>query len=387
VTHLLAAMHRSNFRTAALALGALLALALWPIDNVAAAPTDDLRRALQRIDRQLCNKFDKVSCRRNAGKPKAQRKKQPSKKAVAQAAQKKIAAPSPSELTKKQDDKIPAEVASVPAANSKRPIPVLKPAKLKAKKKLAADAQQTASIEVAPGKIDLPEVPKKPPVKTAMLPKPVLKPPVFKPSVLKPQVSPPVLNVMPDDALSGDACIAALRKMKVDFVLQATPVVSGSCSVVEPVKVSSIGTGEGRVKLPDQPLLTCGFAARFASWLTEKGEPAVQSATGSRIQSMGTGPGFQCRGRNGDSSAKLSEHAFGNAVDIEYIKLANGQVIGIGDALNTGSKYHSVLATLRGAGCDYFTTVLGPGANAAHASHFHFDLERRGKKGNHKLCQ
>jgi hypothetical protein len=357
---------------------------LWPIDNVAAAPSDDLRRALQRIDRQLCNKFNKPSCRRSAGKPKAQRKKQPTKNAEEQAAQKKKLAPSPAELSKKQDDKIPADVASVAAANSKRPIPVLKPAKLNARIAPETDAQQTASVEVATGKIDLPEVTTPPPPKIAMLPKPVLKPKSPPP---RPNVSPPVINIMPDGTLSGEACIAALRKMKVDFDLQATPVVAGACSVMEPVKVSSIGTGEGRVKLPDQPLWTCGFAARFASWLTEKGEPAVRSATGSRIQSMGTGPGFQCRGRNGDISAKLSEHAFGNAVDIEYIKLADGQVIKVEDAGNAGSKHRAVLASLRGAGCDYLTTVLGPGANSAHASHFHFDLERRGKKGSHKLCQ
>jgi hypothetical protein len=373
-------MHQGIFRTAALALAALLALALWPIDYAAATPSDDLRRALQRIDRQLCNKFNKPSCRRSAGKPKAQIKKQASKKAVAQAAQKKNAAPSPSDASKKLDDEVPADVASA----FKRPIPVLKPVKLRTTNKPETDAQQTASVEVAAGKIDLPEASTPPLPKVAVLPKPVLKP--MKPPP-RPNVSPPVINVMPDDALSGEACIAALRKMKVDFDLQATPVVAGSCSVMEPVKVSAIGTGEGRVKLPDQPLLTCGFAARLASWITEKGDPAVRSATGSRIQSMGTGPGFQCRGRNGDNSAKLSEHAFGNAVDIEYIKLATGELIGIGEALNTSSKYHPVLATLRGAGCDYFTTVLGPGANSAHASHFHFDLERRGKKGSHKLCQ
>ena len=380
VTHLLANMHRSmnSFRTRTLALGALLALALWPFDNLAAAPSDDLRRALQRIDRQLCNKFDKLSCRRGTGK-KAQRKKQPSKNTVAQAAQKKKATSSPSELPNKQDDKVPAEVS-----NSKRPIPVLKPASLDKKKKPAADAEETASIAVTSGKIDLPKPSTQPSVKIAMVPKPVLKPKTPPP---RPNASPPVINIMPDDALSGEVCIAALRKMKVDFDLAATPVVAGSCSVVEPVRVSSIGTGEERVKFPDQPLWTCGFAARFASWITEKGEPAVRSATGSRIQSMGTGPGFQCRGRNGDNSAKLSEHAFGNAVDIEYIKLADGQVIKVEDAGNAGSKHRAVLATLRGAGCDYFTTVLGPGANSAHASHFHFDLERRGKKGNHRLCQ
>jgi hypothetical protein len=41
----------------------------------------------------------------------------------------------------------------------------------------------------------------------------------------------------------------------------------------------------------------------------------------------------------------------------------------------------------RTAACGYFTTVLGPGANAAHASHFHFDLAMRGKNGDHRICE
>jgi hypothetical protein len=102
---------------------------------------------------------------------------------------------------------------------------------------------------------------------------------------------------------------------------------------------------------------------------------------------MGTGPGYQCRGRNGDNSAKLSEHAFGNAVDIERITLQGGDTIAIRDAMTIGAKFQPVLATLRATSCNYFTTVLGPGANAAHAEHFHFDMARRGKQGNFKLCQ
>lgn len=361
--------------TRAVFLGALLTLALWPVDDLSAAPADDLRRALQRLDRQLCGKFNKPGCHRSAARPKAQRKKPQTTKAASQAAQKKPA-PSPSGPPKNPNDIATADAAATPAAHAKRPIPVLKPANLKAGKTPVADSQQTASVEAAPGKQDLPEVAKQPPAKTAMLPKPVP----------KPEAPPPVTNIMPDDALSGEACIAALRTMKVDFDLPAAPVVSGSCSVTEPVRVKSIGAGESRVKFPDRPLLTCGFAARLASWLGKKGEPAVRGATGSRILAMGTGPGYQCRGRNGDSGAKLSEHAFGNAVDIGYFKLADGQVINVEDAATAGSRNYSVLAALRRTGCEDFTTVLGPGADAAHASHFHFDLERRGKKGNNKLC-
>ncbi len=84
---------------------------------------------------------------------------------------------------------------------------------------------------------------------------------------------------------------------------------------------------------------------------------------------------------------KLSEHAFGNAVDIEYLKTAGGETLAVQGAGFGMTSNARLLKDLRGSGCRYFTTVLGPGTNAAHARHFHFDLERRGRKGNHKLCE
>jgi hypothetical protein len=45
------------------------------------------------------------------------------------------------------------------------------------------------------------------------------------------------------------------------------------------------------------------------------------------------------------------------------------------------------MRALRISGCGYFTTVLGPGANAAHAEHFHFDLGIHGKSGNYRICE
>ena len=39
-----------------------------------------------------------------------------------------------------------------------------------------------------------------------------------------------------------------------------------------------------------------------------------------------------------------------------------------------------LLNNVRSGGCKYFSTVLGPGYNAAHADHFHFDIQdRRGR--------
>ena len=40
---------------------------------------------------------------------------------------------------------------------------------------------------------------------------------------------------------------------------------------------------------------------------------------------------------------------------------------------------------IREGACAYFTTVLGPGTDAAHADHFHLDLRQR--KRGYRLCQ
>ncbi|MBY0361251.1 MAG: extensin family protein, partial [Phreatobacter sp.] len=45
------------------------------------------------------------------------------------------------------------------------------------------------------------------------------------------------------------------------------------------------------------------------------------------------------------------------------------------------------VATLRKAACGWFTTVLGPGSDTAHADHLHLDREPRGRDGESRLCQ
>ena len=48
-----------------------------------------------------------------------------------------------------------------------------------------------------------------------------------------------------------------------------------------------------------------------------------------------------------------------------------------------GSAEAKFEAEIRKGACDYFTTVLGPGSNAAHATHFHLDMQFR--RGGYRL--
>ena len=109
--------------------------------------------------------------------------------------------------------------------------------------------------------------------------------------------------------------------------------------------------------------------------------PAANAEFGSPLKSIAQASGFVCRPRNG--TTKLSEHAFGNALDIASFTLGNGTVIAVEPA--PPAKNEKYLRAVRNAACGPFKTVLGPGSDADHALHFHFDLAQRRNGGT--FCQ
>jgi hypothetical protein len=67
--------------------------------------------------------------------------------------------------------------------------------------------------------------------------------------------------------------------------------------------------------------------------------------------------------------------------------LADGKVILVQDAIDPNAGFYPILHGLRLSACGYFTTVLGPGANEAHKTHFHFDMGAHGSSGNYRICE
>ena len=194
-----------------------------------------------------------------------------------------------------------------------------------------------------------------------------------------PQVPAPV-----DD---GASCRVELLQLDVDFSVPDDVAGTGQCNILNPVQLRSIQTSIGTIELPGLPVLNCLFARRFTLWLSDIAAPVVAALGEAKLASISTGPGYQCRGKSGVSSGKTSEHAFGNAIDIAGITLANNKRIEIPDVADEQATDHRLLMALRTSACGYFTTVLGPGADAAHASHYHFDLGIHGKSGNYRICE
>ena len=100
---------------------------------------------------------------------------------------------------------------------------------------------------------------------------------------------------------------------------------------------------------------------------------------------MALGGSYTCRRRNNLPTGKLSEHAFGNAIDIMSFQFEEGDPIPVEPRMDDHTIEEAFQRAVRATSCLYFTTVLGPGANAAHADHLHMDIAQR--NGGYRLCQ
>ncbi|RAZ89623.1 extensin family protein [Mesorhizobium hawassense] len=150
------------------------------------------------------------------------------------------------------------------------------------------------------------------------------------------------------------------------------------CSIPYPVVMRTLGKSVG---ISPGTELNCQMAEAVARFMADTVQPAAKAEFGADLKSINQASAFVCRPRHG--TRKLSEHAFGNALDIASFTLSDGKKIEIGPT--PSEKDGKFLDAVRKAACGPFKTVLGPGADPDHALHFHLDLEPRRHGGT--FCQ
>jgi len=109
-------------------------------------------------------------------------------------------------------------------------------------------------------------------------------------------------------------------------------------------------------------------------------QPASMRWFGARVVEIKQISAYSCRGMNGNSQAHISEHAFGNALDIAAFTLADGRRITVKDGWKGLPEEQGFLHDVQAAACQQFTTVLAPGSNVYHYDHIHVDLMRRASR-------
>jgi hypothetical protein len=163
---------------------------------------------------------------------------------------------------------------------------------------------------------------------------------------------------------------------------------NGNCLIENPVKLRSVpvrGRESTPVRLSAEPVVACRFAESLGDWLGTLVAPAVFGTMKADLVAVHTGPGFECRNRNRSPSGKLSAHAVGLAIDIASFELSNQTRIPVKP--NGNEQHLATLNAVRKAACGWFTTILGPGSDEAHADHLHVDLQIHGSSDRYRICQ
>jgi hypothetical protein len=201
-----------------------------------------------------------------------------------------------------------------------------------------------------------------------------------------PAPQPPIATPLAPQPADAAACLAELKANHIEAeIVAGPPAPLADCVIAEPVRLSSIGLANGTaIDMPDRPILDCAFASTFTEFAQNLMAPLATAMLGSGIVALATG-GYSCRSPIRLPSGSPNPHAKGIAIDLSAITLADRRRIAIGHEANSAEALF--VRTMRQAACGWFTTVLGPGANAAHAEHFHFDVLRHGASDNYRICE
>lgn len=190
------------------------------------------------------------------------------------------------------------------------------------------------------------------------------------PSRGKPTAARPAAKQRPLTSSSPEyrQCMVQLSSLSARYTALPDQSFGGGCSANGAVKLLDVG-----VPTTNLGAMTCPLAANFVAWTRYGVAPAARLLLGSelvRVETMGT---YNCRPIAG--SARLSQHALSNAVDIAGFVLADGRRVSIRRDWHEGdTATRRFLRVVHASACKRFRTVLSPDYNDAHHDHFHFDM-------------
>jgi hypothetical protein len=184
-----------------------------------------------------------------------------------------------------------------------------------------------------------------------------------------------------------EACLAS-GAVRASAYVQSMPAIDGPgvCGLEVPLRVS--GLSGGRVGVAPPATIGCPLTAGLDRWLRDSVQPAAYRYFGRPVVELKQIASYGCRGRNGNRFGAISEHAFGNALDIAGFRLAGGdEITVVGGWWGGPPRERAFLQTVFSGACAEFYTVLGPGSDRFHYNHIHVDLLLTNTRSGHHFCQ
>ena len=186
-----------------------------------------------------------------------------------------------------------------------------------------------------------------------------------------------------------NACFARKLVALSDLIASAPEIDGpGVCGMTRPLKVSALA--DGAVGVDKVLTIDCPMIPALEAWLNDIVQSDAAARFGQRVAMLKVFGAYSCRSIDNMAGARLSEHAFGNAVDVAGFTLTDGRSLEfVRDWKSAGTQEAAFLHEVHAGACRYFTTVLGPGADVFHYNHIHLDLANHGATdtGPRRICR
>jgi hypothetical protein len=194
-------------------------------------------------------------------------------------------------------------------------------------------------------------------------------------SIRPPGVDAPQADDIPDDTIRAPQTAPATT-MRTPYD-QRSPYGQPAPQSVPPLGPPRAQPVTAEAALTPPATLACPLVSALDRWVSEGVQPAALHWFHQPVVSMKQISAYSCRDMVGTSYEHISEHAFGNAIDIAAFTLADGRTITVQHGWHGSPEEQGFLRDVQLYACETFTTVLAPGYNAAHYNHIHVDLMRR----------
>src|SRR4026209_2040529 len=113
--------------------------------------------------------------------------------------------------------------------------------------------------------------------------------------------------------------------------------------------------------LPPAVTLACPLVSALDHWMSDGVQPAAVRWFGSQVVEIKQISSYSCRGMVGSGGSGISEHAFGNAIDIAAFTFADGRRVTVQEGWHGTPEEQGVPRGVQLAAWDNFSTGVAPG--------------------------
>jgi hypothetical protein len=186
---------------------------------------------------------------------------------------------------------------------------------------------------------------------------------------------PPLVAAAPVLVDPASACFHSLDQLHVDYDRVADFHSAEGCGIDQAIRLKNLS-----IPLNRPLLLACPTALSLADFEAQIVIPAAQATLGHPVKTMTSAGSYDCRGQRSDHPERISEHAFGKAIDITGFTFEDGTRVTVLKNWFGKDANAAFLHQVAAGACHWFSVVLTPKSNKLHRDHLHLD------NGPHKKC-